>query len=182
MAKKSFLTSVAVAVTALLSGGTDKNANAANLEGLTSSSIDNSINRNILLMKPVIDKKLMHLSGHSSHASHGSHGSHGSHSSHVSGTGGGGAVAPKRSPAVPNVVPTPSPKKTIPNNGPSNLTLTTIEQVQLILFAMGYYNGSINGILDSNLRSSISNYQRDKGLKVTGRIDNSLINSLNSNW
>ena len=58
MAKKSFLTSVAVAVTALLSGGTDKNSNAANLEGLTSSSIDNSINRNILLMKPVIDTSI----------------------------------------------------------------------------------------------------------------------------
>mgnify|MGYP006125545527 CR=1 FL=1 len=84
MTKKSFLIPVALAVTALFTSS-DSNKSEAAVDENNKIIIDENINGS-LLMKPVLDKNLMHLSGHSSHSSHGSHGSHGSHSSHYSGS------------------------------------------------------------------------------------------------
>jgi Putative peptidoglycan binding domain len=46
-----------------------------------------------------------------------------------------------------------------------------IANVQVALQELGYYNGPINGFLDSATRAAIANYQQDHGLYVTSAID-----------
>jgi hypothetical protein len=50
--------------------------------------------------------------------------------------------------------------------------------VQRALKRRGYYHGSIDGDIGPGSRSAIRAYQRDKGLSITGRIDNALLRSL----
>ena len=80
MAKKSFLIPVAVAVAALSFEATEKEANA--IYSNEDNDLISSEKHGSLLMTPVEEKKLIHISGH---ASHGSHASHASHASHYSG-------------------------------------------------------------------------------------------------
>jgi hypothetical protein len=46
-----------------------------------------------------------------------------------------------------------------------------IANVQAALQALGYYEGPINGLLDSATQTAIANYQKDHGLYVTLAID-----------
>jgi hypothetical protein len=50
--------------------------------------------------------------------------------------------------------------------------------VQLALARNGYYNGPIDGDLGPRSRRAIANYQEDRGLRVTGYPNSSLLNSL----
>ena len=50
--------------------------------------------------------------------------------------------------------------------------------VQQALARSGYYNGPIDGSLGPVSRQAIANYQSDRGMRVTGTPNNSLINSL----
>jgi hypothetical protein len=50
--------------------------------------------------------------------------------------------------------------------------------VQRELRRRGYYRGSIDGDIGPGTRSAIRDYQYDRGLPATGRIDSSLIRSL----
>ena len=50
--------------------------------------------------------------------------------------------------------------------------------VQQALARAGYYNGPIDGSLGPMSRQAIANYQADRGLRVTGNLSNSLVNSL----
>lgn len=50
--------------------------------------------------------------------------------------------------------------------------------VQLALRRRGYYHGPIDGDLGPGSRAAIRDYQYDRGLAVTGRIDTALLRSL----
>ena len=50
--------------------------------------------------------------------------------------------------------------------------------VQQALARAGYYRGPIDGSLGPVSRQAISNYQADRGMRVTGTLNSSLINSL----
>jgi peptidoglycan hydrolase-like protein with peptidoglycan-binding domain len=50
--------------------------------------------------------------------------------------------------------------------------------VQRALRRRGYYHGPIDGDIGPGSRSAIREYQADHGLRMTGRIDGSLIRSL----
>ena len=52
-------------------------------------------------------------------------------------------------------------------------------KVQMMLYALGYYSGAINGRVNPETSSAISSYQSKNGLKVTGKIDDNLVKSLN---
>jgi peptidoglycan hydrolase-like protein with peptidoglycan-binding domain len=46
-----------------------------------------------------------------------------------------------------------------------------VANVQATLQELGYYHGSINGLLDYATRVAIANYQADHGLYATSTID-----------
>ena len=50
--------------------------------------------------------------------------------------------------------------------------------VQQSLTRNGYYNGPIDGNIGPMSRRAISNYQADRGMRVTGSPDSNLLNSL----
>ena len=50
--------------------------------------------------------------------------------------------------------------------------------VQQALARAGYYNGPIDGNIGPMSRRAIANYQADRGMRVTGNLSNSLVNSL----
>ena len=50
--------------------------------------------------------------------------------------------------------------------------------VQLALARIGYYNGRIDGNIGPRSRRAIARYQEDRGPRVTGYPDDSLLNSL----
>ncbi|MEY4483731.1 MAG: hypothetical protein RL693_1183 [Verrucomicrobiota bacterium] len=55
---------------------------------------------------------------------------------------------------------------------------STDAAVQRALARRGYYNGSIDGAIGPQSRRAIARYQQDHGLRVTGDISSSLIDSL----
>lgn len=54
----------------------------------------------------------------------------------------------------------------------------TVVAVQRKLYALGYYEDSIDGDFGPNTANAIARYQRDSGLSETGRISNTLLDSL----
>lgn len=52
------------------------------------------------------------------------------------------------------------------------------QQVQSVLYQLGYYRGPINGILTTRTQSAIGQYQRAHRLPDTGQIDGDLIASM----
>lgn len=50
--------------------------------------------------------------------------------------------------------------------------------VQSALARRGYYRGSIDGVIGSQSRRAIANYQQDRGLRATGTITQDLLRSL----
>lgn len=49
------------------------------------------------------------------------------------------------------------------------------QQVQSVLYQLGYYRGPINGVLTARTQSAIGQYQRAHRLPDTGQIDGNLI-------
>ena len=146
-------------------------------------------------------------SSHGSHASHGSHSSsyhssHASHSSHYShysyggqnynyepenkfsklgqneGMGRNTNSTPPESilPRSPAIVPVNFSKEKIKGSSKEFVILT--QRVQLALFGLGYYSGKIDGLVNSELKSSIAKYQLKYNLKVTGSLTDELIGNL----
>ena len=60
----------------------------------------------------------------------------------------------------------------------SNYSDDLAVDVQRALRRNGYYDGDIDGDIGPESRAAIRDYQRDRGLPTTGRIDNSLLRSL----
>ncbi|RJF89346.1 His-Xaa-Ser repeat protein HxsA [Oleomonas cavernae] len=130
---------------------------------------------------------------HSSHRSHRSHSSHSSHSSHYSSSGGGYYTPsplppptysppppPTYSPPTSKGTPTPltpTPRDTTPRAGQVDATIMTM-RVQVELTRLGYYFGKIDGIVGTELRISLRNFQRHEGLAVSGAIDNATLSRL----
>lgn len=50
--------------------------------------------------------------------------------------------------------------------------------VQRALAQHGYYRGSIDGVIGSQSRRAIANYQQDRGMRATGTITSDLLRSL----
>ena len=48
------------------------------------------------------------------------------------------------------------------------------------LKARGYYAGAIDGALGPNTQAALRGYQRDHGLRMTGRLDSPTVRSLSS--
>ncbi len=123
----------------------------------------------------------------SSHSSHSSHASHYSHYSHGSvegqnqnysyqyrdqGIGRNLNSTPNETilPRSPAIV---DPKKNIKGRSQEFRILT--QRAQLALYAMGYYSGEIDGLMNKETISSITKYQNKHNLKVTGSLSDELI-------
>ena len=123
-------------------------------------------------------------SSHSSHASHSSHYSHYSYGSvegqmqnysyeyKDQGLGRNLNSTPNESilPRSPAIVDT---KKNVKGNSKEFKILT--QRAQLALYAMGYYSGDIDGLMNNETVSSITKYQNKHNLKVTGSLSDELI-------
>lgn len=123
-------------------------------------------------------------SSHSSHASHSSHYSHYSYGSvegqmqnysyeyKDQGLGRNLNSTPNESilPRSPAIVDT---KKNVKGNSKEFKILT--QRAQLALYAMGYYSGDIDGLMNNETISSITKYQNKHNLKVTGSLSDELI-------
>lgn len=53
-----------------------------------------------------------------------------------------------------------------------------VAHVQEKLRSYGYYRGSVDGVAGSGTRSAIRSYQVDRGIQVTGRVDQELLSDL----
>ena len=53
-----------------------------------------------------------------------------------------------------------------------------IKRVQLSLQMLGYYNGTIDGVMGNDMRKALINYRVDKGLPIVDGIDAEALNSL----
>ena len=51
-------------------------------------------------------------------------------------------------------------------------------QVQRKLKNLGYYSGSVDGAIGPVTRAAIRGYQGEKGLEITGTIDQALLGSM----
>ena len=47
--------------------------------------------------------------------------------------------------------------------------------MQLSLYAMGYYTGEIDGMMNNEIVTSITKYQKKHNLKITGSLTDELI-------
>ena len=72
-----------------------------------------------------------------------------------------------RSPAIVDA------KKSIKGRSEDFKVLT--QRAQLALYAMGYYSGEVDGLMNNETVSSISKYQSKHNLKVTGSLSDELI-------
>jgi hypothetical protein len=61
---------------------------------------------------------------------------------------------------------------------PQSDTGSRVDEVQRALAHQGYYDGPVDGRLSNATRKALRKYQRDRGLEVTGSIDQAVIESL----
>ncbi|MDH5231543.1 MAG: His-Xaa-Ser repeat protein HxsA [Gammaproteobacteria bacterium] len=166
----------------------------ANDSNVVTTDKENTTDQNQLWQ----NKKMLNftLAAHRSHQSHGSHGSHRSSS--------GGGYVPKKTPSYSP----PQPRKTepqekkqssksdstppisiLPNSpatsprvtklhGKSRTFKVLVMRVQTALFALGYYNSTIDGLPGSDTAAAISLYEKRQGMKVTGRLSDKLLDNL----
>lgn len=137
--------------------------------------------------------RLFTLAGHRSHSSHASHGSHASHRS-------GSTGVPSYTVPAPSPAPAPAPSSRNKNSTPPSSILPSspetspkleqlrgndarfkllVMKVQLALYGLGYYSDAIDGIPGPNTSAAIARYERSKGLPVTGKLSDGLLDSLN---
>lgn len=135
------------------------------------------------------------LAGHSSHRSHGSHRSHRSHRSSSSyrgapqtdnNTQSGEDQSVINKPnrnidSTPNTSVLPhSPAVNIPKvNGNSALFTEIVKKVQMHLFGLGFYSGAVDGLPGDETHTAVMKYQKSKGFKITGVIDDQLVKAMN---
>lgn len=103
------------------------------------------------------------------------------------------APAPVYSAPAPATAPAPSPAriftqptapqtpaaiapKTLPGN--SNKFSKIVIQVQTALFAYGYYDGTIDGVIGPQSKAALSEMQSQYGLPITGTINPDVLNAL----
>jgi len=123
------------------------------------------------------------------HRSHSSHASHGSHRS--------GSTGRVRTPPAPRTIP-PAPARRSPSRNerstppssvlPSSPAIapqgevsqirTIVRRVQMALQALGYYTGSIDGVVGSQTRAALVRFQTDYSLRVTGTITPEVLDAL----
>ena len=60
----------------------------------------------------------------------------------------------------------------------SGKDVSMTERVQQHLARLGYYRGSIDGVIGDETRTAIRRYQRANGLAVDGHLDSDLLNSM----
>ena len=126
----------------------------------------------------------LYLANHRSHSSHASHGSHRSSA---------GSKRPTPVPNYPSTAPSEPlaqparPKASIPSAeqlkfneimSDKEKRKNIILRVQLTLSAMGYYKGSVDGIMGSSTRTALNNYRRNKGLPAKDTLDLQVLNFL----
>ena len=63
---------------------------------------------------------------------------------------------------------------------PSAAVAMDVRAAQQHLKERGYYSGAIDGVLGAGTENALLAYQRDQGLKVTGRLDTPTVRSLTS--
>jgi peptidoglycan hydrolase-like protein with peptidoglycan-binding domain len=56
-------------------------------------------------------------------------------------------------------------------DGDDSASEDKVREVQTALQAKGYYSGPIDGIVGPKTHSGLSEYQKDEGLKVTGKVN-----------
>ncbi len=187
----------------IVDASTDKNIKLEKLEDIdlinNSKGLKNIAERNVPFTLMAHSSHRSHGShvSHSSHSSsshysssHSSHASHSSHYSHYSygsvegqmqnysyeykdqGLGRNLNSTPNESilPRSPAIV---DDKKNVKGNSKEFRVLT--QRAQLALYAMGYYSGDIDGLMNNETISSISKYQNKHNLKVTGSLTDELI-------
>ena len=187
----------------IVDASTDKNIKLEKLEDFdlinNSKGLKNIAERNVPFTLMAHSSHRSHGShvSHSSHSSsshysssHSSHASHSSHYSHYSygsvegqmqnysyeykdqGLGRNLNSTPNESilPRSPAIVDT---KKNVKGNSKEFKVLT--QRAQLALYAMGYYSGDIDGLMNNETISSITKYQNKHNLKVTGSLSDELI-------
>lgn len=146
------------------------------------------------------------LANHSSHSSHASHssgysgGGHYSHTSHRSSTGGYDGYTPE---PVYVPVPSPAPSPTSPPpptrvqplipqidrasppptalpslSGRSARFAAIVRRVQIALLARNLYQGAIDGVVGPHVRGALRQFQKSKGLNVTGTITPQTLDAL----
>jgi His-Xaa-Ser repeat protein HxsA len=142
---------------------------------------------------PLLDVfRLPHAFSLAAHSSHSSHSSHASHTSHRSSSGGGIALpvyrAPPPQPSAPlldlekrQIFSSPEPS-TAPAPPAVRSTdaraRSVVAQVQTGLYAYGYYQGPIDGIVGAGTREALRRMQADWNLKVTGTITPEILDAL----
>jgi len=115
------------------------------------------------------------------HSSHSSHASHSSHSSHYSGSGGGGGYTyepPAASPPPSSHYSAPAAPAPVPAPSRATTYLVMIMRLQSRLHDLGYYGGTIDGVLGPATREALKHYQLVKQLPVTGRMDDATLAAL----
>lgn len=55
-----------------------------------------------------------------------------------------------------------------------------VKKVQKRLKALGYYNGTVDGSYGNNTKNAVSSFQKANGLNVTGKVNSSTLNKMNS--
>ncbi len=89
------------------------------------------------------------------------------------------ALTPAAPPASsPALAAREGPDSSALDGGAKPLDLNVVRKVQTALATIGLYSGFIDGKLNQNLVAAIRQYQRQAGLKVTGRITDQLLNHL----
>jgi hypothetical protein len=121
--------------------------------------------------------RLNHVFTLARHSSHSSHASHASHASHRSSTGGYRSPAPIYNPPARVVPATPSQGLvTLPGNA-AKFTLI-VKQVQEGLTSLGYYDGTIDGVIGPKAKAALKRFQADYGIKVTGTVTPEVLDQL----
>lgn len=85
-------------------------------------------------------------------------------------------AAPKLPPAPAAVVPAPTPAVTLPPAParPASLPpmqVRTMRDVQQRLQDLGYDPGSVDGVAGARTQAALAAFQKDRGLRPTGRMD-----------
>ena len=122
------------------------------------------------------------LAAHRSHASHSSHGSHRS----SSGSSYKAPVSP--APAVPTynspLSNSTAPSSVLPSSPQSAPLITppadgkyrqAVMKVQIALQVFGYFSGTIDGTMGPDTMAALASYQRDSGMKATGKITSEIL-------
>ncbi|HEY2614695.1 MAG TPA: peptidoglycan-binding domain-containing protein [Chthoniobacterales bacterium] len=71
-----------------------------------------------------------------------------------------------------------SPNQVVYDGVPVGANGSVAVEVQRWLARVGYYRGPIDGVIGAGTRHAIRSYQRARGLPVTGRIDDELLDAM----